>query len=76
LRVELEIDNELARRLFHLTKETSMAEAVRGVVADFVRRETAKRFRDMGSVEFDPEYLAELEREHPTGRLGHAEKSS
>jgi hypothetical protein len=65
MRVEFDIDDELARRLLHLTKETSMAEAIRGVVAEFVRGETVRRFQEMGTIEFDSEYLAEREREHP-----------
>jgi len=66
MRVELDMDDELVRRAIHITKETSMADAIRHAVKAYVARETAERFENIaGSMEFDPEYLAQREREHP-----------
>ena len=65
MRVELDMD-ELVRRAIHVTKETSVADAIRHAVKAYVARETAEGFRQIaGKIQFDPEYLAEREREHP-----------
>ena len=66
MRVELEIDDEFMRRLIHITKETGPADAIRHAVKEYVSHETAERFKTFaGRMQFDPEYLAEREREHP-----------
>jgi len=66
MRIELDIDDELVRRVRHLTGEASVSDAIREAFGEYARTETAGRFEKLrGRIQFDPAYLAEREREHP-----------
>ena len=66
MRVELEIEDELLRRTLVVTREKSAADAIRYAVKEFVRTEASRGMREfLETADFDQEYLAERDREHP-----------
>jgi hypothetical protein len=66
MRVEFDIDDDLVRRIRHLTGETSVSDALRAALNEYARVEALRHFDGLrGSMHFDPEFLTEREREHP-----------
>lgn len=66
MKLGIDSDDELVRRACHVTEVDDPAAAVLRAVQRYVTHETLEGFRRIaGKIEFDSEYLAQRQRDHP-----------